>query len=156
MSTAHELRRVLRRSGEILRAVIASCIALLVGCGYGGPAPAESVQVADVVGRWVGRGCIVGDYRKEVELVLEANGAYSFRWIGENVGAGSVADAKTGTWALVGSSIMLTGRQWHGYASTYWVPRRSPSGFLLFGGVEDCMDPDSYMCLYWSPLAPEQ
>jgi len=59
-----------------------------VGCGYGGPGPAERVQVADIVGRW--------------------------------------------------------------------VDRRSPSGFLLFGGVEDCMDPDSCMCLYWSPLAPEQ
>jgi hypothetical protein len=144
-------------TGEgVIRVTIAACIPLLVGCGYGGPGPAERVQVADLVGRWVGAGCIVGDYRKQVELVLEANGAYSFRWIDENGGAGSVADAKTGTWALVGSSVVLTGRQWHGYASTYWVDGRSPSGFLLFGGVEDCMDPDSYMCLYWSPLAPEQ
>jgi hypothetical protein len=152
MRFPRQLRRVLRRSGEILRAVIASCIALLVGCGYGGPAPAESVQVADVVGRWVGAGCIDGEQRRDIELILDQDGAYSFRWIDEGAGQASAR----GTWALVGSSIMLTGRQWHGYASTYWVPRRSPSGFLLFGGVEDCMDPDSYMCLYWSPLAPEQ
>jgi len=152
MSITHELRRVLRRSGF---AAIAVCLTQLLGCGYGGPAPAESVQVADVVGRWVGAGCIVGDFR-EVELVLETNGAYSFRWIDENGGATSEAEKKTGTWALVGSSVVLTGRQWNGYASTYWVDGRSPSGFLLFGGVEDCMDPDSYMCLYWSPLSPEE
>ena len=144
-------------AGEgVIRVTLAACFPLLVGCGYGGPGPAERVKAADIVGRWVGAGCIEGDDRKEVELVLEANGAYSFRWIDANGGAGFVADAKTGTWALVGSSVVLTGRQWHGYASTYWVDGRSPSGFLLFGGVEDCMDPDSYMCLYWSPLAPEQ
>ncbi|MDI9404226.1 MAG: hypothetical protein QM516_10170, partial [Limnohabitans sp.] len=72
-------------TGEgVIRVTIAACIPLLVGCGYGGPGPAERVQVADLVGRWVGAGCIVGDYRKQVELVLEANGAYSFRWIDEN------------------------------------------------------------------------
>jgi len=149
MSSAHELRKVLLRSGS---AAIAACFTLLVGCGYGGPAPAESVQVADVVGRWVGAGCIDGESRKDIELILDQSGVYSFRWIDDGTGR----PAARGTWWLVGSSIVLTGRQWHGYASTYWVDGRSPSGFLLFGGVEDCMDPDSYMVLRWSPLAPEQ
>lgn len=148
--------RVLRR------VAIAACVMLLAACGYCGPGPASSVEVADVVGRWVGAGCIEGDIERDIELVLKASGAYSFRWLDESVGE----EPAVGTWALVGSSLVgsslvgsslvLSGRQWQGWASTYWVPGRSPTGFLLFGGVEDCRDPDSYMVLRWSPHSCEE
>lgn len=132
------------------RAAIACLVLLPAGCGYGGPGPAESVAAADVVGRWRGAGCIEGALGEEVELVLRANGAYSFRRLDEGVGKASSG----GTWALVGSSIELTGGEWQGYASTYVVGGRSPAGFLLFGAVEGCRDPDSFEVLRWSPLLP--
>jgi hypothetical protein len=61
---------------------------------------------------------------------------------------------RPGPGGLVGSSIVLTGREWEGYASVYPVDGQTPSGFLLFGGVKDCSDPDLYMVLRWSPIEP--
>ncbi len=131
-----------------LAAFVIPVMPMLHGCGYGGPGPADDVTVADIVGRWIGFGCIDGAERAEIELVLRADRAYFFRWLDD----GADAKASAGTWGLVGPSIVLTGCEWEGYASVYPVEGRSPSGFLLFGGAKGCSDPDLYMVLRWSPI----
>jgi len=138
----------MRRAVTLLAVLVLS--PLSCGCGYGGPGPADRVAVADIVGRWTGLGCIEGAERREIELVLRADRAYFFRWLDDRADG----TPSSGTWGLVGSSIVLTGREWEGYASVYPVDGQTPSGFLLFGGVKDCSDPDLYMVLRWSPIAP--
>jgi hypothetical protein len=122
--------------------------AALGGCGYFGPGPASEVAVADIVGRWTGDGCIEGDLEREVELVLRADRTYLFRWIDDP----PTRTPLIGAWRLVGATVELSRREWDGYASVYPAGGQSPSGFLLFGGVAGCSDPDSWMVLRWSPL----
>ncbi len=127
-----------------------------VGCGYCGPAPADEATESDVVGRWVGRGCLIGEPRDTpsgwtqdfttVELVLRADRSYSLRLMSDS---GSVIDRKGGWW-MRGAAISLSGWEWSGYATRYPVEGAGPSGFLLFGGLEDCQDPDSYELLRWA------
>jgi hypothetical protein len=146
MPPTHDTSRRVRRR-VVVRAL---GLLLLGGCGYGGPGPAEAVQSADLVGRWTGAGCIEGEAGADIELVLRADGAYSFCWLRER----SEAVPTEGTWCLRGSMLWLSGGEWVGYASDYWLTGRSPTGFLLFGGVEGCPDPDLHMVLRWAPPGP--
>lgn len=100
--------------------------------------------------------------------MLRADGSYSFRWLpehsesaaseGTSEGASEAAPDSTskGGWCLRGSMVWLSGGEWVGYASDVWLSGRSPAGFLLFGGVERCRDPDSHMVLTWEPLGPAE
>ena len=125
--------------------------AVLGGCGYFGPGPADEVAESDIVGRWTGAGCIEGDSSRDIELVLRANETYLFRWIEDPPDRVPLI----GAWRLVGSTVELSRREWIGFATVYPVGGQSPSGFLLFGGVDDCSDLDSWMVLRWSPITEE-
>lgn len=122
-----------------LSLVLASC-----GHPYAGPDADASAQPADVAGCWRGRACL--DATLTVELTLRPDGTYVY---GEIQG-GQVIGRGRGSWWLQGGYLSLSGREWSGYASSYWGAwGKGPAGFMLFGGSADCRDPDSYDILGW-------
>lgn len=129
----------------LLIALLASC----AGCGYFGPGPVgRQLTPKDIAGRWNGLSCW-GD--KPSDLTLDLNEDRSFVLVSKAMDGTSTT--VRGSWSIDDVGYLWL-NSWHGFATEYWGPTKSPAGFALFGGSTDCPDPDLWAPLHWQGEVP--